>query len=634
MRFGAKILFQNVNLQLNPGQHYGLVGANGCGKSTLIKIFNGETTAESGDVVIPSQTKLGTLQQNQFLYEKVRILDTVMMGRESLWQALQQKNQLLSKESFTEQECKTLDRLEKQIAAHEGYTAESEAAKLLEGLGLRTAIHTQPMSTLSGGYKLRVLLAQVLFKHPDLLLLDEPTNHLDIFSIKWLEEYLRDFPGTLLITSHDRDFLNGVCHQILDVDRGTIKAYKGNYDDFLEAKNEEIELTLRQLEKQGKRKEELQGFIDRFRAKATKARQAQSKLRLVEKMEEQMEALELQPSSRMYPKLQFELCRPSGARTLVVNNIHKSYGSKQVLHGISFEVERGERIGFLGANGIGKSTLLEILTKNVQSDSGTFEWGFAVQWAYFPQDHLREVYGPDSLLEWLGQFDRLMPEERLREILARVLFTGDDVKKSVSVLSGGETARLILAKMMLLKHNVLIFDEPTNHLDMEASESLLEALENYPGTLLFVSHNRHFISNVANRIIEMSEKGIENFPCSYAEYLAKREIDLLSVKQSAEGRISKETSEQKLKFQEQKSQRNLKAQLEKKIAAAEARCHRLEQEIRAIEERLSKEGFYQATPPDEQKKILSQKETLQHLLQEALEQWETVSHSFIELQSE
>lgn len=528
MRFGGKILFKQANIQLLPKVHYGLVGPNGSGKSTLIKILMGDITPEAGDVAIPSNINVGALKQDHFIYENVLTRDVVLMGRAKLWEAMQAKEALFQKDEFTENDCNDLAKYEKVIEEQNGYVAESEAAQLLEGLGIATARHAQPLKSLSGGYKLRVLLAQLLFSHPDIMLLDEPTNHLDIFSIRWLEEYLKDFPGTLLLSSHDKQFLNHVCDYIVDLDYETIKIYKGNYDAFLIAKEEHKLLKESLLAKQDKRKEELMDFVDRFKAKASKARQAASKMKLVEKLEESMEDNHLAPSSRKYPKLRFEICRSSGATTLSLKGLGKSYGGKSVLKNVEFEIERGERIAFLGVNGIGKSTLLEILTKHVSADEGSFSWGFEAHVAYFPQDHAREASGNNTLLDWLGQYDTSATQEKLRGILALVLFSGDDVHKPVRVLSGGETARLLLAKMMLVKQNVLIFDEPTNHLDMESIDALLSALENYAGTILIVSHNRYFINRLATRIIEMSHEGLLDFKCGYEEYIEKRSIDLLN----------------------------------------------------------------------------------------------------------
>lgn len=622
MRYGGKILFKNANFQLNPGKHYGLIGANGSGKSTLIKVLTHEVTHEDGDFSIPSQLSVGTLKQNHFLYENVLIIDTVLMGNARLWQAMDEKNKLFEKPEFTEEDCHVLADLEKIIESEDGYVAESVAGKILEGLGLPDRVHRQTLSTLSGGYKLRVLLAQVLFSKPDILLLDEPTNHLDLYSIKWLEEYLSKFPGTLLISSHDRDFLNRICNYMLDLDYQKITSYTGNYDDFLLTKAALLEQKEAAFAKQERKRDDMQEFIDRFKAKASKARQAQSKMKMVEKLEDEMSEFDFTASSRLFPKLKFEPYRPSGAIALKVKDIHKSYGTKQVLHGISFEVERGDRLALLGANGIGKSTLLEILTDHLKCEQGSWEWGHAAQFAYFPQDHRREVHGQISILHWLSEQDPQTPEQRLREILGRVLFTGDDVKKSVHVLSGGETARLILAKMMLLKHNVLIFDEPTNHLDMEAIETLLEALENYTGTIIFVSHNRHFVSHLANRIIEISEKGIEDYRCTYAEYIEKREIDLLNknLRQSKEKSVG--AQEAKGKHQEQKNLRNQKSQFEKEAAQAEKKCQQLEEKIKAIDAKMGVENYYQNTPNEEIQKLLQQKEELDKQLEAAMAAWE------------
>lgn len=633
MRFGGKILFKQANLQLLPKAHYGLVGPNGSGKSTLIKILIGDITPESGDVAVPTNLTVGALKQDHFLYEKCRIRDVVLMGKPKLWQALQHKEDLLQKHDFTENDCDALAKYEKIIEDHHGYVAESEAAQLLEGLGIQTTRHEQQMHVLSGGYKLRVLLAQLLFSHPDIMLLDEPTNHLDIFSIHWLEGYLKDFPGTLLLSSHDRQFLNGVCDNIVDLDYETIKIYKGNYDAFLKIKEEEKVLKENQLIKHEKRKDDMMEFVDRFKAKASKARQAASKMKLVEKLEESMEDLNIRPSSRRYPKLRFEICRPSGANTLTLSGIGKSYGDKCVLNNVNFEVERGERIAFLGVNGIGKSTLLEILTKNNSADEGSFTWGFEAHCAYFPQDHAREVSGSITLLDWLGECDPKATQEKLRGILALVLFSGDDVHKPVKVLSGGETARLILAKMMLVKQNVLIFDEPTNHLDMESIETLLQALENYIGTILIVSHNRHFIDRLATRIIEMSHEGLKDFKCTYAEYLEKREVDLLNASKTLRNAknvdfvAEKNSEESKQIYRDQKKLQRQKEQLERKVAAAEEKCNRLEKTLKGLNEQLCSEEFFKNRSKVEQELVLSEKVRLESELQAALIDWETLSNA-------
>jgi ATPase subunit of ABC transporter with duplicated ATPase domains len=623
MRYGGKILFKNANVQFNPGRHYGLVGANGSGKSTFIKILIGELTPESGDVAVPSQITVGALKQDHYLYEETPIIDTVLMGKKKLWDALQKKQKLFEHDHFTEEECHQLESLEKIISDHHGYTASSEAARLLEGLGLLANVHEKPLKTLSGGYKLRVLLAQLLFSNPDVLLLDEPTNHLDLFSIRWLEEYLKNFPGTLLISSHDRHFLNGTCDHIVDLDYETIKIYKGNFEDFEAIKAADREQKQAMLSKQDKKREDLQRFVDRFKATASKARQAQSKMHLVEKLENEMDELNIRPSTRMFPKLRFDLVRPSGVKTLAVNDLSKSYGAKQVLKNVSFEVERGDRIAFLGANGIGKSTLLEIINEKMQQDLGSFEWGFAAQIAYFPQDHAREVNGSETLLQWLSRADRQMPEERLREVLARVLFTGDDVHKPVNILSGGETARLILAKMMVLKHNILIFDEPTNHLDMESIEMLVDSLQAYPGTILFVSHNRHFVSRLAKRIIEMTPEGIEDFPLTFEEYLLKRDVDHLSGLKQVSKEIASGAGKQS--YEEQKKQRNLKAQNEKKAAKAEEKCQMFEQKLESINKSLAEAGLSGKGDPIYLNQLAAKKSEMERRLEEALAEWEKIT---------
>lgn len=635
MRFGGKILFKQANLQLLPKVHYGLVGPNGSGKSTLIKILIGDVTPEAGDVATPSNISVGALKQDHFMYENVVIRDVVLMGRPKLWKAMQAKEALFLKEEFTEDDCDDLAKYEKIIEEEHGYVAESEASQLLEGLGIATPRHELLLKSLSGGYKLRVLLAQLLFSHPDIMLLDEPTNHLDIYSIRWLEGYLKEFPGTLLLSSHDKQFLNSVCDYIVDIDYETIKTYKGNYDAFLIAKEEQKLLKENLLAKQDKRKEELMDFVDRFKAKATKARQAASKMKQVEKLEESMEENNLVPSSRKYPKLRFEICRPSGSTTLSLKGLGKSYGEKRVLKNVEFEVERGERIAFLGVNGIGKSTLLEILTNYASADEGSFTWGFSAFAAYFPQDHAREASGNITLLDWLGQYDTTATQEKLRGILALVLFSGDDVHKPVKVLSGGETARLILAKMMLVKQNVLIFDEPTNHLDMESIDALLTALENYTGTILIVSHNRYFISRLATRVIEMTHEGLLDFKCNYEEYMEKRSVDLLNASKAmrnAGGAAEKpkavvsEASSKQSYADSKKTQRD-RGQLEKKIAAAEEKCHKLEKAILEIDTLLCSEGYYQKTSDADQAKTLQRKSELEGDLEKAMLEWEQYSQS-------
>ena len=634
MRYGGKILFQNAGLQLLPKNHYGLVSSNGSGKSTLLKIIIGEIVPDRGDIAIPTYQTIGTLKQDHFIYDSHAIRDVVVMGKPRLWQAMHQKEILLQKAEFSESDCDELGHCEKVIEELNGYAAHSIASTILDGLGISTHVHEKPMHILSGGHKLRVLLAQLLFSDPDVMLLDEPTNHLDIFSIRWLEEYLRNFPGTLLLSSHDRHFLNAVCTHIVDIDYGTITTYPGNYDAFEQIKAEAGVLKEAQLAKQEKRKDDMMSFVERFGAKASKASQAQSRMKMIEKLQASMESLEILPSARRYPKISFDLCRPPGAVVLKINALAKSYGEKRVLHDVSLEIERGERVAFVGANGIGKSTLLEILMGHQSPTDGSFSWGFETHCTYFPQDHAREVSGSISLLDWLNLFDSQATRESLQKVLARSLFSGDDVKKQVSVLSGGETARLILAKMMLVKHNVLIFDEPTNHLDMEATEALIQALENYPGTLLFVSHNRYFVEKLAQRVIEMTHEGVKDFKCTYPEYVEKRELNHLDVTQAlrrSSGQTSQRPAEAtKSAFADQKKLQRQKDQLQRKVAAAEQRSNSLELAIKAIDEQLSDPDFYAKVPKHEQDKILSEKQKLENDLQAILQEWEQASEALLQ----
>lgn len=624
MAYGGKILFEHTNLQLNAGQHYGLVGANGAGKSTLIKILSGEMGADGGTVTVPAGMLLGSLKQNHFLYENCVISDVVLQGDAVLWEALQKKELLLQHQShFTEEECQSLAEIDRVIERHGGYSAASRAGQLLQGLGIKHKQQSLPLSTLSGGYKLRVLLAQLLFSRPDILVLDEPTNHLDLFSIRWLQGYLAAFPGTLLVSSHDRCFLNAFAQHILDVDQQTLRCWPGNYDAFEEGKASENERISKVLEKQGKKCDHMQEFVDRFGAKATKARQAQSRARMVEKIRDDMDALRVLPTSRRFPNIRFEQVRAAAATVLRVEQINKSYGDKQVLHGISFAVERGQKVAIVGANGIGKSTLLEIITGNVAQDSGTFAWGFASFCSYFPQDHSREVSGNFSLLDWLRQWDKGATEQQLRELLGRQLFCGDDVKKKIETLSGGERARLILAKMMLLKHNILLFDEPTNHLDMEATEQLLKALAAYPGTILFVSHNAHFIERLATRVIEMSEEGVKDYLCGYEEYLRRREeAEKLMAGAGKVKEVAGDKELQRERYGEQKQRQRKKEQLQRKIAQQEERCTALEGKLAAIDEAMAAAGFDSAGAREGQAKLIAEKNACVEALESAFHTWE------------
>ncbi len=548
-RFGPKILFEGVSMQFDPGKRYGLTGANGAGKSTLIKMLAGDEDTDVGAIKIPGSLRLGVLKQNHFAYDKERILDAVLMGNKALWDAMQEKDKLLQGE-VTDEVGIRLGELEGTIAEENGYMAEGEAAELLEGLGIPSEKHLDPMSSLPAGYKLRVLIAQVLFAKPDVMLLDEPTNHLDLDSIRWLENFLIDYKGTLVVISHDRHFLNAIATHIADVDYKTITIYTGNYDDFVAQKYENKQRAEQQTAAAKKKIDELQGFVQRFGAHAAKSKQAQSRLKQIEKLEDQIETKGVKRSSLVRPYIRFEFEKPSGRDVLRMEDVDKSFGKQKVIFkGLSLNVNRGDRIAVIGPNGIGKSTLLKLmvgaynglekdLKKDVlEADKGTLVWGHDTSVGYFAQDHheaLGHAAAGTTAFEWLYQFDKNAPQEKIRGILGRLLFSGEEGLKKTEALSGGEAARLLLAKLLLLQHNVLVLDEPTNHLDIESIEGLLDGIRLFKGTVVFVSHDRHFVGEVATRIVELKPSGepgettekrgacrIEDFGGSYEEYLER-----------------------------------------------------------------------------------------------------------------
>lgn len=523
LEFGDRVLFSNVNLQLFAGQRYGLVGANGTGKSSLMRMITGEIKDFQGEMNWPKNIKLGYLQQDHFAYEHQRIIDVVVQGKAALWEARQTQDQLTAKGDMDMAEAQMYAEAEEIILQHDGYAAEADAARMLDGLGIPVEQHELPLNTLSGGYKLRVLMAQMLFGEPDILLLDEPTNHLDIYSIKWLEGYLLDYPGLLLVVSHDHLFLNNVCTKILDVDFGTLREYTGNYDYFVEAKALEHEQVEKAIERQEKKKADLQEFISRFKAKASHASMAQSRVKQLEKMED----IELLPSSRQYPQFSFEPHAQSGRTTLTVEGLGRSFDDKRVLHNLNFEIERGDRVAIIGPNGVGKSTLLKILMGQLPPSTGEFEWGHEALPGYFAQDYHDDLSEDITVYDWLYSFDATASIGLIRNLLGRMLFSGDDVYSKVTALSGGEATRLVFGRLMLMPNNILLLDEPTNHLDLEAIEMLTKALSEYTGTLLLVSHNRFLVDKVATRIIELKPDGMLDFKGSYREFLEKHSTDHL-----------------------------------------------------------------------------------------------------------
>ena len=528
--FGGRILFENVRVQFNAGNRYGLTGPNGAGKSTFLKILQGDEEASGGTFNIPR--RVGILRQDQFKYDENRIIDTVLMGNRFLWAALEERDKLYLEPDLTNEMGMRLAELEVTIGEENGYTAEYQAAKLLAGIGIPEHKHYELMKTLPTDLKFRVLLAQALFGDPDALLLDEPTNYLDLQSIGWLEENLHQYKGTLMVISHDRHFLNAVCTHIADIDYETIIIYPGNYDEMVSAKVQARQLVESENRDKEKKVNQLREFVNKFSA-GTRSTQAQSKLKEIERLE----STELKRSNIQRPYIRFEIKRPSGKEVLRVNNINKTYtqadGSPlEVIKDFSLEVRRGEKIGVIGNNGLGKTTLLKMLTGELPPDDGSIELGYEASIGYFPQDYKQNLQGEGlTAFDWLEQFgDSETTNEVLRNYLGRMLFSGDEALKNITSLSGGESARLLMAKLMLLGNNLLILDEPTNHLDLEAVSALSVALTDYPGTAIFVSHDRDLINKAATRIIAFKENKIEDYAGPYEEYLfsqQKKEFSIL-----------------------------------------------------------------------------------------------------------
>jgi ATPase subunit of ABC transporter with duplicated ATPase domains len=514
---GARTLFAGATLTFNPGCRYGIVGANGSGKSTILRIVAGEEEASEGEVAIANRAIVGWLKQDHFAYDDVPIIDVVLMGNRELYDAMSEKEALLAATDSEGFDGERYAELEDIVMKHDGYSQEALAAELLEGLNIEAAKHREPMSVLSGGYKLRVLLAQTLAQQPDILLLDEPTNHLDILSIRWLEKFLVKHRGAVLVVSHDRRFLNAISTHTVDVDYEQVTLYRGDYDAFELAKTEHRERQEAEIEKRQAEIDDHKAFIERFRAQANKARQANSKAKRMAKIVID----HLPASSRRHPLFGFDQSRPSGRTVLTLDGVSKAYGDTAVLSDVSLMVDRGDRLAIIGPNGIGKSTLLKIVTGAAAPDAGEVEWGYEARSGYFSQDHeALEAGDGETILSWLWRFASDRHEGFVRGKLARVLFLRDDVDKRVRDLSGGESTRMVLAQLSLLEPNVLVLDEPTNHLDFEGIEALAKGLEDYPGTLIFVSHNRWFVERLATRIFEIRPDGIEDYRGSYREYLA------------------------------------------------------------------------------------------------------------------
>ncbi len=516
MQFGPKPLFEDISVKFGDGNRYGLIGANGCGKSTFMKILGGDLAPSSGTVMLDPGERIGKLRQDQFAFEDYSVIDTVIMGHAELWAVKQERDRIYALPEMSEEDGMKVAELEVAFAEMDGYTAESRAGELLLGLDIPIEQHYGLMSAVAPGWKLRVLLAQALFSDPDILLLDEPTNNLDINTIRWLEKVLNARNSTMIIISHDRHFLNSVCTHMADLDYGELRVYPGNYDEYMTAATAARERLLADNAKKKAQIAELQHFVSRFSANASKARQATSRARQIDKIKLE----EVKPSSRQNPFIRFEQDKELYRLALEVEGLAKGYGDGPLFKGLDLMVEVGERIAVIGPNGIGKTTLLRTLVGGLVPDSGTVKWSENVNLGYFAQDHAEDFAEDMTLFDWMTQWRRPQDDEQMvRGTLGRLLFSQDDIKKSVKVVSGGEQGRLLFGKLMLQRPNVLVMDEPTNHLDMESIESLNTALENYPGTLIFVSHDREFVSSLATRIIELTPNGIVNYSGSYDDYL-------------------------------------------------------------------------------------------------------------------
>ena len=633
--YGDRTLFSAASLQLKAGERYGLVGANGSGKTTFLDIVSGELEASEGAVTIPKRLRLGVLRQDQFLYEDEEILVVTMMGNAELWEAMMEKEGLLAKaEDYFDAD--RFSELEETVQRYDGYTVEARATKILEGLGLPGHIHRDPLSTLSGGFKLRVLLAQVLAGAPDVLLLDEPTNHLDILSIRWLEMFLRDFAGPVVVISHDHRFLDNVCTHILDVDYESILLYHGDYTTFLQAKQAERERREKGIAAREREIAHHQKFVDRFRAKASKARQAQSKVRMIEKKAEGLS--ELAPSSRRYPTFRFEQVRDSGRDVLKIKGVEKAFGDNHVLHGVDLLVQRGERLAVMGPNGIGKSTLLKIIMGELDADQGEVEWGYETHPAYFAQDH-QEQFDPlhNTAEGWVWDSCPERDIGYVRARLALMLFSGDDSKKRLSALSGGEAARLVFTRLSIARPNVLVLDEPTNHLDLESIEALVEGLKAFPGTLILVSHDRWFISRLATRIVEIKPEEVQDYHGTYEEYVHfcgddHLDADRVILKAKTEKRTKKRKDGAGDGQVERGNGRKVKpadgiskarrTQLLTRQEELTASIEEAEARVAEIDEVFCEPKYYERTPPDEVKALETERSSLQNEVADLMAEWE------------
>ena len=522
MQFGAKPLFENISVKFGNGNRYGLIGANGCGKSTLMKILDGSLTPTAGNVSITPNERLGKLHQDQFAFEEYSVIDTVIMGHTDLWDIKQERDRIYGLAEMSEEDGMKVANLEVQFAELDGYSAESRAGEILMGAGIAEELHFGPMSEVSPGWKLRVLLAQALFSDPDILLLDEPTNNLDINTIRWLEAILNERKSTMVIISHDRHFLNAVCTHMADIDYGELRVYPGSYDDFMTAATQARERLHSENAKKSAQIADLQQFVSRFSANASKAKQATSRAKKLTKIKLD----DVKASSRVSPYIRFKQDKKLHRQALILENLGHSFDDENLYSKGNLILDAGTRLAVIGENGAGKTTLLRCLMNEISSKEGKIQWSENATLGYCPQDSSDEFKGNLNLFDWMSQWRKPSHGDQIvRATLGRLLFSAEDFKKQVSVCSGGEKNRLLFGKLMMMDTNILIMDEPTNHLDMEAIEALNMALEHYDGTLIFVSHDREFVSSLATRVVEIKDKQLVDFQGTYDEYLASQEAN-------------------------------------------------------------------------------------------------------------
>ncbi len=520
MQFGIKPLFENVSVKFTPGNRYGLIGANGCGKSTFMKILGGDLEQTAGNVSKDPHERVGKLRQDQFAFETYSVIDTVIMGHDELWKVKAERDAIYALPEMSEADGMRAGDLEAAYGEMDGYTAESRAGELLLGVGIPVEQHYGLMSEVAPGWKLRVLLSQVLFSDPDIMLLDEPTNNLDINTIRWLENVLNDRNCTMIIISHDRHFLNSVCTHMADLDYGELRVYPGNYDEYMTASTQARESLQSENAKKKAQIADLKAFVSRFSANASKSKQATSRAKQIDKIT----LAEIKPSSRQSPFIRFDQDKKLHRQAVEVTNLSKSF-DKEIFSDVNIMVGVGERIAIIGPNGVGKTTLLRLLEGNLTPTTGEVKWAESASIGYYAQDHSADFDMDDTLFEWMGRWSRETDDEQsIRASLGRMLFSQNDIGKSVKVISGGEQGRMLFGKMIMQRPNVMLLDEPTNHLDMESIEALNLALENYQGTLIFVSHDREFVSSIANRIIEITPKGLVDFHGPYDEYLLSQGV--------------------------------------------------------------------------------------------------------------